>query len=38
MWTYKHWRYRPTGAPPADYPFYANEWDVFDNLLAGQQK
>jgi Kdo2-lipid IVA lauroyltransferase/acyltransferase len=33
LWMYKQWRYRPT---PADrpYPFYANDSEEFDRLLA----
>jgi len=34
MWAYKHWRYRPRGAAPEDYPFYANVSAKFDKLLA----
>ena len=34
MWTYKHWRYRPSAAAPEDYPFYANVSSKFDKLLA----
>ena len=36
MWTYKHWRYRPADAALSDYPFYANEHPLFDQLLAKQ--
>ncbi|MEI6352038.1 MAG: lysophospholipid acyltransferase family protein [Verrucomicrobiota bacterium] len=33
MWAYKHWRYRPRSASPADYPFYANVSSKFEKLL-----
>ena len=33
MWFYKHWRYRPKGTDPADYPFYANVSSKFEKLL-----
>lgn len=33
MWFYKHWRYRPRSAEPADYPFYANVSSKFEKLL-----
>lgn len=36
MWAYKHWRYRPGGAAPEAYPFYANVSAKFDRLLAGR--
>ncbi|XHR27878.1 MAG: lysophospholipid acyltransferase family protein [Chthoniobacteraceae bacterium] len=38
LWAYKHWRYRPSSAPAADYPFYANVSRKFDALLAKQAK
>jgi KDO2-lipid IV(A) lauroyltransferase len=31
LWSYKHFRYRPRDAKVA-YPFYANEWCLFDEL------
>lgn len=34
LWMYKHWRYRPAAADPADYPFYANVSPVFEQRLA----
>jgi KDO2-lipid IV(A) lauroyltransferase len=34
LWMYKHWRYRPEAADPADYPFYANVSPVFEQRLA----
>ena len=34
LWMYKHWRYRPADADPADYPFYANVSPVFEQRLA----
>jgi KDO2-lipid IV(A) lauroyltransferase len=33
LWMYKHWRYKPTHAD-RPYPFYAQSWRRFDNLLA----
>jgi KDO2-lipid IV(A) lauroyltransferase len=32
LWMYKHWRYKPTNAD-RPYPFYAQTWRRFDNLL-----
>jgi KDO2-lipid IV(A) lauroyltransferase len=34
LWMYKHWRYRPVNAEPADYPFYANVSVEFERRLA----
>lgn len=34
MWAYKHLRFRPCGAPAADYPYYANVNPEFDKLVA----
>ena len=34
MWLYKHWRYLPPGADPADYPVYANQSRAFDQLYS----
>lgn len=34
MWMYKHWRYRPAVADPAQYPFYANVSPHFEKRLA----
>ena len=33
MWMYKHWRYRPEGADPNSYPFYANVSPHFEKRL-----
>jgi Kdo2-lipid IVA lauroyltransferase/acyltransferase len=33
LWMYKHWRYRPAAADPADYPFYANVSPAFEQRL-----
>jgi Kdo2-lipid IVA lauroyltransferase/acyltransferase len=33
LWMYKHWRYRPLGADPASYPFYANISQDFERRL-----
>jgi Kdo2-lipid IVA lauroyltransferase/acyltransferase len=32
IWSYKHWRYRPSDADPASYPFYANTAPRFDRI------
>ena len=34
LWSYKHWRYRPSTGATEHYPFYANVFDQFDELLA----
>jgi lauroyl/myristoyl acyltransferase len=33
LWMYKHWRYRPAN-PGRPYPFYANFYRPFENMLA----
>ena len=33
LWSYKHWRYRPEGQVGADYPFYAGEYEPYQELL-----
>lgn len=33
LWSYKHWRFRPSGDTSGRYPFYANEAKRFDKLL-----
>jgi len=33
LWSYKHWRFKPSSAPQGKYPFYANEAKRFDRLL-----
>lgn len=33
LWSYKHWRYRPSCAQKDVYPFYAQCFDEFDLLL-----
>ncbi|MCX6957920.1 MAG: hypothetical protein NT164_05225 [Verrucomicrobiae bacterium] len=33
LWSYKHWRYRPSQGETDFYPFYANEFPPFDALL-----
>ena len=38
MWMYKHWRYRPIAADPADYPFYANISEFFERRLEERAK
>jgi lauroyl/myristoyl acyltransferase len=38
MWMYKHWRYRPIAADPADYPFYANISEFFERRLEEREK
>jgi hypothetical protein len=30
---YKHWRYRPLGVAPEEYPFYANISQDFERRL-----
>jgi Kdo2-lipid IVA lauroyltransferase/acyltransferase len=36
LWMYKHWRYRPA-QPDRPYPFYANFYRPFENMLAGNR-
>lgn len=36
LWSYKHWRYRPSQGESDYYPFYANCYDRFDKLLEEQ--
>lgn len=38
LWSYKHWRYRPSSGKTDHYPFYANQLEQFDALLAQQHK
>ena len=33
LWTYKHWRYKPSGTTKR-YPFYANESEEFDQIAS----
>jgi lauroyl/myristoyl acyltransferase len=33
LWSYKHWRYRPKGNAGKAYPFYAGEFDPFEELI-----
>ena len=33
LWSYKHWRFRPSGDTTGRYPFYSNEAKRFDKLL-----
>jgi len=33
LWSYKHWRYRPGGPEGRDYPFYAGEYEPYQELL-----
>jgi len=33
LWSYKHWRFRPSGDTSGRYPFYSNEAKRFDKLL-----
>jgi len=33
LWSYKHWRFRPSDADASRYPFYANTASRFDKLL-----
>ncbi len=36
LWMYKHWRYRPAN-PDRPYPFYANFYRPFENMLEGDE-
>jgi Kdo2-lipid IVA lauroyltransferase/acyltransferase len=36
LWMYKHWRYRPAN-PDRPYPFYANFYRPFENMLAANR-
>src|SRR5437773_3205838 len=36
LWMYKHWRYRPAN-PDRPYPFYANFYRLFENMLAANR-
>ena len=38
LWMYKHWRYRPSAADPAVYPFYANVSPEFEHRLEESAK
>jgi lauroyl/myristoyl acyltransferase len=33
LWSYKHWRYKPTGSPGEAYPFYAGEYQPYQELI-----
>lgn len=33
LWSYKHWRYRPEGEQGEGYPFYANHYRPYQDLL-----
>lgn len=33
LWSYKHWRFKPSGPEGGRYPFYANSAGRFDRLL-----
>ena len=37
LWSYKHWRYRPSQGETDFYPFYANEFSPFDELITQQK-
>lgn len=37
LWSYKHWRFRPSNDQSGRYPYYANTAKRFDKLLAQQQ-
>lgn len=37
IWAYKHWRFKPSGAEGARYPFYANEAPRFDRMVETSQ-
>lgn len=38
LWSYKHWRYRPSKGETSHYPFYANKLESFDTLLEKESK
>ncbi len=38
LWSYKHWRYRPSMGGTDHYPFYAHHLQHFDELLELQLK
>ena len=33
LWSYKHWRYKPTGSKSDGYPFYAGEYEAYQELV-----
>ena len=37
LWSYKHWRYRPSHGETDFYPFYANSFSPFDALISQQK-
>lgn len=37
LWTYKHWRYKPAQGENDFYPFYANAFSPFEELLQKQK-
>lgn len=37
LWTYKHWRYKPSEPENDFYPFYANTFAPFDELILQQK-
>lgn len=37
LWTYKHWRYKPSQGETDFYPFYANTFSPFDELITQQK-
>jgi Kdo2-lipid IVA lauroyltransferase/acyltransferase len=38
LWSYKHWRFKPSGDDSRRYPFYANRAGRFDRALARQHQ
>ena len=36
LWSYKHWRYKPSGTAGDGYPFYAGEYEPYQKLLETQ--
>ena len=36
LWSYKHWRYRPSFEETESYPFYAHHLESFDTLVKTQ--
>lgn len=33
LWSYKHWRYKPKGPAGEGYPFYAGEYEPYEELI-----
>ncbi len=37
LWSYKHWRFKPSGEDTSRYPFYANTAKRFDRMLPHEE-